>query len=85
MSDVLLREAESLIHETRLLDEEDEPLFSTSTRPWAASTGNENGVSQPQLAQDWVDALDKVDDSGSVWRELATLLPEVLHCGISFL
>lgn len=84
VTDILLREAESLIHVTRLLNEEEE-LSSELLRPWTASTSNKDGVSQPQLAQDWVDALDKANDAGSLWRELATLLPGLPYCAMSFL
>ncbi|EOA81106.1 uncharacterized protein SETTUDRAFT_35980 [Exserohilum turcica Et28A] len=84
LTDILLREAESLIHVTRLLNEEEE-LSSELLRPWTASTSNKDGVSQPQLAQDWVDALDKANDAGSLWRELATLLPGLPYCAMSFL
>jgi hypothetical protein len=84
VTDILLHEAENLIHVTRLLNEEEE-LSSELLRLWTASTNVDDEVSQPQIAQDWVDALDKANDAGSLWRELATLLPGLHHCATSLL
>lgn len=88
MTNILLREAESLIMATRLLDEE-RPA-SQSPRVWTTTAKSQRknqgkGVSPPQLAQDWVDALDKTSDAGAVWRKLATLPTQIWPCVKSFL
>jgi hypothetical protein len=77
VGNIILRKAESLIHVTRLLNDEENPR-----RIWAATArGWDEGSSAPQLAQDWVDALDKASDRRpTIWGELATLLPEIRHC-----
>jgi hypothetical protein len=81
VSNVLLREAENLIHVTELLNGEDllDRMESKPPRIWAATTRLLNGrTAGPQLAQDWVDTLNKARDTGpTMWVELATLLPEI--------
>lgn len=83
MSGIILREAENLVDVTRLLDEEsrkestkkgtkksrkEEPKLEAPV-PWVAAT------TKPQLTQDWVDALNKAGNTGTLWRELTEHLP----------
>ena len=76
MSGILLREADSLVEVTRLLDEESwmgkQALKAPS--PWVVATKLKDGGGMPkaQLTQNWVDAMNQTDEerNGAPWHEL---------------
>ncbi|KAL2272403.1 hypothetical protein FJTKL_06742 [Diaporthe vaccinii] len=80
LSGILLREADSLVEMTRLLDEESgkrkqwPERASRAPSPWATATISKDsgGLSKAQLTQDWVNAMDQTSEEGegAPWFEL---------------
>jgi hypothetical protein len=72
VSGILLREVDSLVEMTRLLDEEQNRNGERTLEapvPWAAPTTSKNGgrLSKPRLRQEWVDAMDQTGERVTLW------------------
>ncbi|KAK3366460.1 hypothetical protein B0H63DRAFT_90737 [Podospora didyma] len=76
LSGIILREIDILICRTELLSDR-----NSGPSPWAATEGGDH--SSPQLAQDWVKALDEACGEGTTWHELAKVVPNIDPCFMS--